>query len=144
MYSRNRTRYLRAKARSKKAQTPELQSTANVEYLYPDNPAVYDSIRFKHSSAIVAMSRFPQCLRVNESILFNMIKSHQAPKRLRRHPRPNPTRVDIGNSIDSTSTDDQFRNGTIPQHNCQLSATHIWRHSFNLGTQLKLAVPRYH
>ena len=44
------------KARSKKAQTPELQSTATVEYLYPDNPAVYDSIRFRHSSAIVTMS----------------------------------------------------------------------------------------
>ena len=44
------------KARSKKAQTPELQSTGIVEYLYPNNLAVYDLIRFRHSSAIVTMS----------------------------------------------------------------------------------------
>ena len=94
------------KARSKKAQTPELQSTATVEYLYPVNLAVYDSIRFKHSSAIVTMSWFPQSLCVNESVLFNMTRPHQASESLRRHPRPNPTRVDIGNSMDSVSTDD--------------------------------------
>ena len=47
---------LEQKARNKKAQTPELQSTEIVEYLYPDNPAVYDSIRFRHSSAIVTTS----------------------------------------------------------------------------------------
>ena len=32
------------KARSKKTQTSKLQSTATVEYLYPDILAVYDSI----------------------------------------------------------------------------------------------------
>ena len=66
------------KARSKKAQTPELQSILTVEYLYPDNPAVYDSIRSRHSSAIVTMSWFPQSLCVNESVLFNMSRPHQA------------------------------------------------------------------
>ena len=70
-----------------------------------------------------------------------MTKPHQASKSLRRYPSPNPTRVDIGNSIDSTSTDDQFRIGTISQHNDQLSVAHICLHSFNQRIHQKLACP---
>ena len=93
-----------AETHSKTAQTAGITSHSKCQRIYNKQQIVSDSFHLRHSSEIVTMSRFPQSPCVNESVLFIMNRPHQASKSLRRHPRPNPTRVDIGNSIDSTST----------------------------------------